>query len=91
MKSYLITFVVLLIINIPVYLLIGKLLFRNWENFWDAFDWLSIPNFLTLFDKEYWIDWWAHFRLVIFLISCLGCVLGELYLLDKFILHFGNR
>ncbi len=86
------------ILNIPLYLGIGWLIFDDWSGFVDClglrkeFDWTS------LFRTRTFEDSWEIFKLVAFCILCFAALLGEyrLFFVNKAhskvsMLHLTNR
>ena len=83
MEAPLIAFIVMAVINIPLFILIGKVIFGSWEDFWDAVKFWLTPDALSLFTGEYWDDIWAEFKLGFFVVTCGACVYGQLWLIVK--------
>ncbi len=61
--------IILLIINVPLYIIIGKLLFGGLKDFWRVEKYFSFPVFIrmTRFFKEDFEQEWAGYKLHIFL------------------------
>ena len=78
---------IVVLLNIPLYILIGKLLFGSWGDFWDAIVFWIKPDLWSLLDGEYWDDTWAEIKLGFFVILCGACIYGELWLI---VLLFGE-
>jgi hypothetical protein len=87
MELNVIVLVVLGIVNVPVYVAIGKAFFGGWTDFWDAVRFLATPDVFSAIRGEYMADWWAEAKLGIFIAVCGGCVYGEYRLIqDLFLL-----
>jgi hypothetical protein len=80
-QSQFIAMGVLALLNIPVYVLVGRLFFPSLQDFLDAvFFWLK-PDLWSLFDGSFWDDWIAEMKLGIWAMACLGLVGAEFFLL----------
>ena len=80
MEGQTIAFIVLAILDIPLFILIGKVLFGSWEQFWEAIEfWLEL-DFFSALDGKYWNDIWAEAKLTFFTIICIACIYGEIRL-----------
>ena len=73
------TTIILALVNIPVYFLIGKVMFKTWEGFLDAIGYLFTLRFISAARGEFWDDWWAELKLIIFVLLCIGVVYAEYY------------
>jgi len=62
------TSVIIIIANLPVYVLWGWVLFRSWESFWNAVRFLFKPELWSFIDGEYWDDLIAEAKLAIWFI-----------------------
>jgi hypothetical protein len=71
----------LALINIPVYLLIGKLFFDDWEDFGECVRFWFTPEWISWLSGELGEEWWADLRLVAFIGVCSLVVYGEYHLL----------
>ncbi len=80
-----ITAIVCGIIDIPLFILIGKLMFGSWEDFWEAIKFWLTPDIWSAFSGEYWEDRWAEMKLGFFILLCGGCVVGEIVLINEWI------
>ena len=90
-------FILLAIINIPIFFLFGKLYFEDWEDFKTTIRAFYNPS--SLMDKEdHWRWYWtfgvfqnlsppaaARAKLQTFILICLGIVLGEYYLIQTYV------
>lgn len=67
----------LLLVNIPVYLGLGRIIFRDWDGFVEALRlWSSADWWLTL-EKEWRLDPWGTAKLPAFIVACVALVLLE--------------
>lgn len=62
--------VVLGLANIPLYLLVGRLFFKDFEDFGGAIGFLLTPDIFSAFSGEFWEDWWAELKLFLFAAVC---------------------
>ncbi|MDP6470357.1 MAG: hypothetical protein QGI81_05085 [Pseudomonadales bacterium] len=86
LNPHTVTLIVLGVVNIPVYVLIGKGIFGSWGDFWDAVAFWFTPDLISAFRGEYMDDWWGELKLSFFLIACGVCVYGEYLLIAKYFL-----
>ncbi|MCI0498340.1 MAG: hypothetical protein L0Y36_01480 [Planctomycetales bacterium] len=78
-----IAFIALPVIDIPLFILIGKLFFGSWGEFWDAIVFWFTPDFFSALAGEFWDDIWAEAKLGFFAITCGACIYGELWVIVK--------
>lgn len=78
--------IILAVVNIPVYLYLGKLFFGDWAGFWEVVRFWFTPDIISAFRGEYWEDWSAELKLGIFLVGCGAIVYGEYLLISKIFL-----
>jgi uncharacterized membrane protein HdeD (DUF308 family) len=69
--------VVLGILNIPTYLLVGKLFFDDRADFFTCIRFWLTPDIISMFRGEWAEDWWGTMRLGIFAFLCGAIVYGE--------------
>lgn len=77
-------FVLCAVFDVPVFLLLGWILFGDWDGFKEALWYHVKPDLFSLLDGTYFEDWWAELRFGTFALVCLGvlgaefvwCVLG---------------
>ena len=79
--------IVLAVVNIPLYLILGKFFFDGWSGFWDAVKFWLTPDLFSAFKGEYWDDWWAELKLGFFIVACGAAVVAEYIFIQK---HFMN-
>ncbi len=77
--------VFLIIINIPIFLLIGRIFFSNWEGFFKAIWFWAKPDLMSMFDGSYWEDNWNELLLFLFVFVCGILVYGEYYVIVNYI------
>ena len=70
--------------NIPIYILIGKVLFGDWEAFKEAVGYLFTPNIFSYIFDELSDDFWATVKMFLFIVLCILLWTGELVLITKF-------
>ena len=68
-------------IHVPLYVLWGWVLFRSWEDFWDAVCFFFKPEWWSLLDGEYWEDILAEAKLALWLFGPMVLFAFELRLL----------
>ncbi|AQQ71086.1 hypothetical protein SMSP2_01450 [Limihaloglobus sulfuriphilus] len=76
--------IIVAVLNIPLYFLIGKLIFRTWESFWEAVKYNFKPDFWSLLTGRYLEDMWAETKLFVWIALSVLCVYGEIYLINKY-------
>ncbi len=64
--------VILIGANVPVYWLIGWVIFGNWGEFRECIRYLLTPDIISLFRGERGEDWWAEMKLAYWVVLC-GC------------------
>ncbi|MBX7259597.1 MAG: hypothetical protein K1Y02_24780 [Candidatus Hydrogenedentes bacterium] len=84
METHPVLLISLIVVNVPVYFGLGKLLFGNWENFDEAVRFLFTPDVFSWIRGEGIEDWWAEMKLGLLVSSSFFAVLGEYGLIDKF-------
>ena len=75
----------LIVVNTPLYLLLGKLLFKDWSGFIQALRLGLTPNIISLFRGEWTEDVIAEFKLGLFFLISGSAVYGEYMLTLKLI------
>ncbi len=78
--------IILIVVNIPLYLGVGKVIFGGWEEFLEALKFWIKPDWLSWFQGEGWEDWVAEMKLAILVILCGVAVWGEYALITKLFL-----
>ena len=72
-----IAIIALTLLNIPLYLWLGRAIFGGWQGFFDAVVFWFKPDFWSLLRGEWTEDMWAELKLGFFLALCGGLVAGE--------------
>jgi hypothetical protein len=75
--------IILLICNIPVYVMLGWMMFGNADNFLEAIRFLVTPDIISALRGEGWEDWWQEIKLLVLFILCFICVAGEYVFIIK--------
>lgn len=78
--------VVLVVVNAPLYWVLGKLFFGSWEVFWECVKFWFKPDILSWFDGTYWEDHEAEWRLFLWMLLCGLVVFGEYVLISRLFL-----
>jgi hypothetical protein len=76
----------LAVVNIPVYYLLYRLFYRDFDEFMEAIRFWLKPDLWSWIDGEYWDDVMASMKLGIFFSLCSGAVMGEAYLVATYLL-----
>jgi len=71
----------LIVLNIPFYLIIGVLIFKDWEGFGHSLHYVIKPDIVSWLDGTIWEDWWEELRFQIFAVICVFLVGSEYALL----------
>jgi len=67
----------LVLVNIPVYLGLGRIIFSDWDGFIEALRlWTSADWWLTL-EKQWRLDRWSTAKLPVFVLACVALVVLE--------------
>lgn len=74
--------IILAIVNVPVYFGLGWCLFHDWEDFLRSIRFWITPNLISLIRGEYWADWWGTMKLGIWVGACVACVVIQVRLLE---------
>ena len=73
----------LIVVNIPSYLLLGKVFFGGWEGFLECVRYGITPDIVSLFRGEYWEDKAASWKLFLYFAGCAALVFCEYKLISK--------
>lgn len=74
-----IVWAILIVVNLPLFILYGKLLYGHRKQFLDALRVSIKPGFHSLVDGTWFDDFVTELKLVFFIISCSGIVAAEYY------------
>lgn len=69
--------IVLAVVNIPLYVPVGRIFFASWDDFRRAVRFRPTPGFAFLFRGEFRKEWRADLKLALFMIACAAMVYGE--------------
>lgn len=76
-------FILMPVIDIPLFIFIGRLFFGSWGDFWDAVVFWFTPDLFSALTGEYWDDIWAEAKLGFFVVICGICIYGQLWIIVK--------
>jgi len=68
---------ILIAANIPLYLVVGKVFFGSWAEFFDTLRFWLTPDIVSAWRGDYWADNWAELKLFVFMALCAGAVYSE--------------
>ena len=74
---------IIVLINIPVYLALGKLIFQDWSSFLEAVRLWSSADWWHSLEKQWREDRWGTSQLPLFLGLCLFLVVVEHLMVGK--------
>jgi len=77
-------YLLLSILNVPLFIFIGRFFFHSKEDFWEAVKFSFMPNFISFFFGEYRRDVWTSFKLGVFIVVCGILVYGESNIIQYF-------
>jgi len=77
------SWIILVVVNAPVYFFLGWIFFRTWDDFWESVRFWLTPDILSLFRGEWGEDWWGEMKLGLWIVSCVGCVFVEAHLIER--------
>ncbi|MFZ4575688.1 MAG: hypothetical protein ACOYN0_14935 [Phycisphaerales bacterium] len=77
--------IILVAANIPVYVGLGWLVFRTWEEFTDCLGYWFKPDIISWFDGTHWEDIWAELKVFLWLAMCAFMVAAEHWALQKWV------
>ncbi|WP_454054029.1 hypothetical protein [Clostridium sp. Marseille-Q7071] len=81
---------ILILINIPIYKAIFKLIFNDTDDLNESIRYSFTPDFFSLLRGEYFEDRMSEFKLSCFIVSCILVVTVERFFLNK-IIHWFMR
>jgi hypothetical protein len=73
--------IVLIVVDIPIFFLLGKVIFGSWAGFVECIYYEMVPDIWSLIKGDYHADFVAELKLSLWIAGCVGLVLGELWLL----------
>lgn len=68
---------ILIVANIPVYIVLALVWFRDKDGFLEGIKYLATPDVISWFRGEYEDDRWARFKFLLWFVSCVACVYFE--------------
>jgi len=75
--------IVLIILNIPVYILFGKLFFKSRDDFGEAVAMILTPEIVAVFQGDFWNRWWVGSKMMMWLLLCFATVYFEYIKIGK--------
>jgi hypothetical protein len=75
--------IILAVANIPLYWLVGWVVFKDSGDFWECIKFWLTPDIISLFRGEWMEDQWAQMKLFFWVVLCAGAVFGESLLLGQ--------
>jgi hypothetical protein len=81
---------VIIVVNVPLYLLLGKAFFGSWEGFLTACIAVVQPDIISAATGNFEENRIGRFTLLIYLLVCVACVAAEYHVVAKFILGIAN-
>ena len=76
--------ILVVVINIPVFMLVGWVIFKDWEGFWEAIKYWIMPDWISMLRGEYFDDFLSEAKLLYFAIVCGALVFVEYLLYQRF-------
>lgn len=70
----------MLLCHIPVYFVVGWVLFRTWSDFWEALVFWVKPDLWSWVEGEYWEDVYAEAKLAVWFFLPIGLIHLEIRL-----------
>jgi hypothetical protein len=86
MNESLIILIILLVLDVPLFLYLGSLIFGGWAGFYESIKWSLIPDFLSLLAGKLLKDMKNELKLSLFLSICLVILFLEMLFVVEFIL-----
>jgi hypothetical protein len=72
---------ILVVINVPVYVVLARWILGGWEGFVEAVRFWATPDWLSMFRGEWEADWEAEMKLGLWAIACVAAVAVQYKLL----------
>jgi ABC-type spermidine/putrescine transport system permease subunit II len=69
--------IVLVLLNAPLYFAMGWVLFRTWSDFFECVGYYFTPDWYSWIRGELMEDWWGSLKVVLFVAICTASVYGE--------------
>jgi len=77
--------IVLLLVNIPLYKIIFKFMFRDSDDFKESIKFSFTPDIYSLFKGRYWKDRIGEAKLSFFVLACIIAIMVEYSIIRAFI------
>ena len=74
--------ILLLVVNIPVYKIIGSWIFEDKEDFLEAIKFKLIPDIVSLFRGKFANDFFAEMKLSFFIFACIIVIAIEYFIIS---------
>lgn len=82
--------IILLIVNIPLYKVIYRFIFRDSDDFRESVKYSFTPDIFSLFRGRYWKDQIGEAKLSFFVIACILAVAFEYFIIKSIISIFAR-
>lgn len=77
---------ILIVVNIPVAILFGWMIFGSWGGFTECLGYAIRPDILSWISGEALDDMWAELRLFIWLALCAGAGYGQWWVITNVVM-----
>lgn len=77
--------IILLVVNIPVYKIISKFIFKDSDDFKESVQYSFTPDIFSLFKGRFWKDQIGESKLSIFLLLCFMAIAIEFMVIKAII------
>lgn len=78
--------VILAVLNIPLYLMLGKSMFGGWEGFFESIIAMITPGFVSAVQGKHGDHQIGRFTLIFYLITCVATVAAEYHVIAKYLM-----
>jgi hypothetical protein len=76
----------LIVVNIPLFIGVGWVMFSTWEDFFECIKYWLMPDIISWFRGEATEDFFAELKLLVWVVLCGVAVWGEYRLLESYVL-----
>lgn len=76
-------FIILLIVNIPIYKMIFKKIFKSTEDFKESVKYSFTPDLFSLFNGRFWKDQIGEAKLSFFIFACVLVIVLEFFIVKS--------
>lgn len=87
MNESLVILLILIVIDIPLFTIIAKLMFDGWGGFWDNFKWNLMPDIISLLTGRYLKDKRGELKSGMYLTICFVILFLEFLFVQNFFLN----